>query len=125
MTSPRRLQTENHRLPGQPVDTSGLAVQTLAFELVVSGRVQGVGYRASLAEAAQALGLAGWVRNLHDGRVQAQCYGSAAACDALIRWARRGPPSARVTAVDAMPIDLPSSNAGKTSRPHFEIRRTV
>jgi acylphosphatase len=94
-------------------------VGTRAFELVVSGRVQGVGYRASLAEAAQALGLAGWVRNLHDGRVQAQVCGSAAACEALVAWAHRGPPSARVTGVAVTPID---AQAGDGSRAVFEIR---
>lgn len=97
---------------------------TRAFELVVSGRVQGVGYRASLAEAARDLGLAGWVRNLHDGRVHAQICGSAAACEALVTWARRGPPSARVTAVEVRPVEA-SRDECQAARPVFEIRPTA
>ena len=61
------------------------------------GRVQGVGFRYGLQREAQRHGLAGWVRNRHDGSVEAVVYGSPEAVDSLIEWARRGPPSARVT----------------------------
>ena len=65
----------------------------------VAGRVQGVGYRASFAEQAVALGLAGWVRNRRDGSVEACVDGDARAVEAITIWARRGPPAAQVSNV--------------------------
>ena len=72
---------------------------------IVSGRVQGVFYRASTCEQARALGLAGHAKNLPDGRVEVLASGSADALEALERWLRRGPPAARVDAVgrEALP----------------------
>jgi acylphosphatase len=67
---------------------------------MVSGRVQGVFYRATCAERARALGLAGWVRNASGGRVEAVFEGSSDAVEALVAWCREGPPAARVVAVD-------------------------
>jgi acylphosphatase len=64
--------------------------------LVIEGRVQGVGYRASFAEKAIALGLCGWVRNRRDGSVEACVDGDVPAIEAIILWAKRGPPAARV-----------------------------
>ncbi|WP_449429104.1 acylphosphatase [Rhodanobacter umsongensis] len=72
---------------------------------IVSGRVQGVFYRASTREQALALVLAGHARNLPDGRVEVLASGSADALDALERWLRRGPPAAQVEAVNRE--DLP------------------
>jgi acylphosphatase len=67
--------------------------------LVVTGRVQGVGYRAFVEDQAEAHGLWGWTRNRRDGSVEAVFHGAAAAVDAAIAACRRGPPAAVVTGV--------------------------
>ncbi|RMF75805.1 MAG: acylphosphatase [Alphaproteobacteria bacterium] len=64
--------------------------------LLVSGKVQGVWYRASTREEAVKLGVTGWVRNLPDGRVEAVAEGSREQLEQLISWCRQGPPAARV-----------------------------
>ncbi|RMG55377.1 MAG: acylphosphatase [Gammaproteobacteria bacterium] len=66
----------------------------------VSGRVQGVFFRASTREQARELGLDGWVRNLPDGRVEVLACGPADAIDRLHAWLAEGPPLARVEALD-------------------------
>jgi len=66
---------------------------------LVSGRVQGVFFRASTRSEAERLGLAGIASNLDDGRVEVVASGPDAALDALEKWLRRGPPSARVDSV--------------------------
>jgi acylphosphatase len=66
--------------------------------LFVTGRVQGVGYRASCEEAAGAA-VTGWVRNLDDGRVEAVFEGPKEAVERMIAWCREGPPGAHVTDV--------------------------
>lgn len=68
--------------------------------LVVSGRVQGVFYRASCAHEARARGLAGWVRNLPDGRVEVVLEGPEPQLEAMIAWCRQGPSAARVDEVE-------------------------
>jgi len=64
--------------------------------LVVRGRVQGVFFRGAMQEEAERLGLTGWVRNRPDGTVEAEAEGPRDAVDALVAWAHRGPPAARV-----------------------------
>jgi acylphosphatase len=64
--------------------------------VVVSGRVQGVGFRQHAVEEAHRLGLTGWVRNLPDGRVEALAEGEKTAVEALVAWCKRGPRLARV-----------------------------
>ncbi|HEY2347037.1 MAG TPA: acylphosphatase [Xanthomonadaceae bacterium] len=63
---------------------------------LVSGRVQGVGFRASARQRALALGLAGYARNLADGRVETFAQGTSEAIEAYAQWLRHGPPLARV-----------------------------
>jgi len=65
----------------------------------VSGRVQGVFYRASTRQRAQELGCRGYARNLPDGRVEVLAVGEPAAVHALVEWLRQGPPAAHVTDV--------------------------
>jgi acylphosphatase len=62
----------------------------------VEGRVQGVGYRAFVTERAEALGLAGWVRNLPTGDVDMEVEGPRATLQELLRDLRTGPPASRV-----------------------------
>lgn len=68
--------------------------------IVIHGRVQGVGYRDALRAQAQARNVAGWVRNLRDGRVEAVLQGAEPDVQAVILWAHRGPPTARVDHID-------------------------
>jgi acylphosphatase len=67
--------------------------------VTIRGQVQGVGYRAWVEYQAMAGGLEGWVRNRRDGSVEALFAGHAKAVAEMIELCRRGPPSARVTAV--------------------------
>jgi acylphosphatase len=84
--------------------------------LHIIGRVQGVGYRWSLTQEARHLGLKGWVRNRLDGSVEAVVSGPADAVDAIVEWAGRGPPLARVQGIEI-------SEAGGTYT-GFEQRET-
>lgn len=68
--------------------------------LFISGRVQGVFYRANTQERARQLGLTGWVRNLPDGRVEAVVEGEEERIQELINWCHEGPPGARVEEVE-------------------------
>ncbi|MDL5367798.1 acylphosphatase [Xanthomonas sp. NCPPB 2654] len=70
-----------------------------AARFLVSGRVQGVSFRASTRERALALGLDGQARNLADGRVEVIAAGEAAALETLADWLQHGPPAARVAQV--------------------------
>jgi acylphosphatase len=76
----------------------------LAKHLIITGLVQGVGYRASFEARANILKLAGWVRNRADGSVEAIVRGDAVAVDAIIEWARRGPAAAQVSHVAAVEV---------------------
>jgi acylphosphatase len=64
--------------------------------IVVSGDVQGVSFRAATVDEARRLGVHGWVRNVPDGRVEAEAEGERAKVEALVRWCGRGPPAAHV-----------------------------
>ncbi|MBV62328.1 MAG: acylphosphatase [Nevskiales bacterium] len=66
---------------------------------VVSGRVQGVGFRAATRDQARRLGLTGWVRNRSDGCVEGVALGQTAPLDTLVEWLHQGPAAARVESV--------------------------
>ena len=82
----------------------------------VTGRVQGVFFRAHTRDEARKLGLRGWVRNLPDGRVEAVFQGDPTAIEDAVRWCRTGPPFASVTDVQVAwePLDA--------SQDIFEVR---
>ncbi len=71
--------------------------------VLVSGRVQGVWFRESCRDQAEAAGVRGWVRNLADGRVEAVLEGAEPAVDRVVRWCQEGPPRARVDGVEVTP----------------------
>ncbi|MFQ6117721.1 MAG: acylphosphatase [Candidatus Bipolaricaulia bacterium] len=84
--------------------------------LLISGRVQGVFYRANTRDEARRLGLTGWVRNLPDGRVEAVVEGVEERIKELIDWCHQGPPGALVRGVEVGWEDYQGEFAG------FEIR---
>ena len=77
----------------------------IAWQLVIRGRVQGVGYRDAMIGRASALGVAGWVRNRNDGAVEALVQGEPDAVLRLREWCRRGPPAAHVTAISTLVLE--------------------
>ena len=88
-----------------------------AARFLVEGRVQGVCFRAGTREQALALGLAGYARNLADGRVEVLAAGDAHAIEALAQWLEDGPPQARVDAVRREDVVEPDTRSAA-----FEIR---
>ena len=87
-----------------------------AARFLVSGKVQGVFFRASTREQALKLGLRGYARNLPDGRVEVLAEGDSSALDALERWLHAGPPMAKVQSLERGDADAVALSGG------FEIR---
>jgi acylphosphatase len=85
----------------------------------MSGRVQGVGFRYAAADEARERGLAGWVRNLDSGDVEAVFEGPAQAVEDMLRWCREGPPGSFVREVR---VDWQEPYEGLAD---FQIRRTA
>jgi len=77
-----------------------MAADRVRRRVVVQGRVQGVWFRGATEKRARALGLAGWVRNRPDGKVEAVFEGARDAVEAALAFCRTGPPAARVEQVD-------------------------
>ena len=77
----------------------------IAKRCLVSGKVQGVFYRASAAEHARALGVTGYAKNLPDGRVEVLACGDEAKVKELIDWLWKGPPAAKVQGVEVQDAD--------------------
>ncbi len=82
----------------------------------VSGKVQGVYYRANTQETAESRGVDGWVRNLSDGRVEAVFEGPESAVEGMVEWCHTGSPAADVDGVE-VEYDGPDGEVG------FRIRR--
>jgi acylphosphatase len=80
---------------------------TKAVNAVISGKVQGVWYRAWTEEQARKRGLAGWVRNRNDGTVEALFAGPAEKVDDMVKACHQGPPHARVAGVAVTPVSFP------------------
>lgn len=98
----------------QPPFTSDL----VRAHVLISGVVQGVGYRFSTQDMALLLKLNGWVRNLRDGRVEAVFEGQPERVDEIIRWCHQGPPAAVVEQV-TVEYEPPEGLRG------FETRRSA
>ena len=77
-----------------------------ATDIVVTGRVQGVFYRAGMREQAERLGIAGWVRNESDGTVRAHLEGASAAVSELLEWCANGTPAAQVEDVSTQRAEV-------------------
>lgn len=86
--------------------------------VVVSGEVQGVGYRYTMRMVAGDAGVSGWVRNRHDGTVEAEVQGRPDQLDAVLSWMAEGPPGSHVT--DATVTEMPTA-----SDEGFEVRSTT
>ena len=85
--------------------------ETIRRRVLISGRVQGVGFRWSCRRMAESQGVSGWCRNLPDGRVEAVFEGDRAAVEQALSWCKAGPSSAIVTAVDVTP-EMPQGERG-------------
>jgi acylphosphatase len=86
--------------------------------VVISGRVQGVGFRYTASDEARRMGLSGWVRNLDSGQVEAVFEGPRLAVEQMVQWCRTGPPGAWVSGVSIV-WDEPLEDLAT-----FEIRRS-
>ena len=92
-------------------------MSVVARRLAVRGRVQGVGFRYAMVEAAEAAGVSGWVRNRRDGSVEAVVQGDGAAVLAIVAWCERGPSGAHVTDVEVVDMEPEATLSGFAQRP--------
>lgn len=96
---------------GPDADPDGRGPDRVRKRVWVAGRVQGVWFRESCRRTALHHGVAGWVRNLPDGRVEAVFEGPEPAVGTLVDWCRTGPRRALVTRVEVRP-ETPDDLAG-------------
>ncbi len=87
----------------------------VAIRIVMSGRVQGVGFRAWAERRARERGLSGWIRNCRDGTVEAVFAGQKSRVDQIIDLCRSGPAHARVEVLERYEAEAPAM-------PGFQIR---
>ena len=93
-------------------------------QVTITGRVQGVGYRAWVAHQARAYRLEGWVRNRRDGSVEALFAGPADVVSGMVTRCRRGPASARVDAVQDEPANSDALNLRRSGEA-FSVLPTI
>jgi len=93
-------------------------VSAICRHVLVSGRVQGVAFRWYAQERARALGVAGWVKNLPDGRVEVWVEGEETAVRAMLAWLAKGPPAARVSGLEVVERE-------REGHTEFDVRRDV
>ncbi len=105
-------------VPSTTNDTQAQAADLHTLRVTVRGRVQNVGFRMFVLEAARALGVSGYVRNEYDGSVSAVAAGTREALDSLLEAVRRGPSNARV---DRAEVDRLPGNPQALTGP-FEVR---
>ena len=84
----------------------------IARRLRAHGRVQGVGYRSAMVDAATLAGAQGWVRNRRDGTVEAWVQGDESAVERVLAWARRGPRLAQVERLEVAEVEADATIAG-------------
>lgn len=89
----------------------------IARRIVISGGVHGVGFRESLVAVATREHVAGWVRNVRDGTVEAFVQGESDAVERVVAWCRHGPPAARVTQLEVTSREADDSISGFDRRP--------
>jgi acylphosphatase len=92
--------------------------------MIVSGRVQGVGFRWFVRDAARARGLSGWARNRRDGTVEVEVAGPRTQVEEFARALRQGPPASSVKDVSIQWLPM-AVDAGDDGSPLFDIRPTA
>ncbi len=93
---------------------------TTRKHIVITGRVQGVAFRHYTLETATHLGIAGWIRNLRDGRrVELMIEGDDESLETFVDWCQDGPPHARVESVDV------DDETGNETLTEFHVRPTT
>ncbi len=98
--------------------------ERVAAHIIVSGRVQGVGFRWFARDAAQTLDLGGWARNRRDGTVEVEVEGSRALIEDLARRLRQGPPAAAVRDVSLQWLPVENGTLPAQGPARFDIRPT-
>jgi acylphosphatase len=93
------------------------------IHVIVSGRVQGVGFRDATAVEASRLQVHGWVRNLRSGQVEVYAHGDALALAQLAQWLEHGPVLARVSQVQAVAVD--GTERQPLGEPSFHVLHTI
>lgn len=92
-------------------------MERTAERVIISGRVQGVGYRAWTVKTASRMGLSGWVRNRNDGTVEAVFHGAPETVAAMLEACRQGPMMARVDRIERLPCDEPPPEESFSAKP--------
>lgn len=93
------------------------AREKMKVHVLISGKVQGVFFRAHTSKKAKSLGLKGWVKNRDDGKVEAFFEGPKDKAEQMIKWCWQGPKLSRVTSVDSIQL----TKTGEKLK-EFEIR---